>query len=105
MITVEIDKTSYDVKISGHAGYEEKEGKDIVCAAVSILTYTLEDTLDKHAKYMLDYRYEDNGEVRVKCVPHEGYAGDIDLILEYFTNGIRLLHDHYPNNVLLVLKG
>lgn len=105
MITVEVDKINYVVTISGHAGYSEEKGKDIVCAAVSILTYTLEDTLDKHAKYMLDYRCEDKGMVKVRCVPQEGYARDIDTVLEYFTNGIRLLHENYPNNVLLILKG
>lgn len=38
MITVTISTT--DITIEGHAGYAES-GKDIVCAAVSILTWNL----------------------------------------------------------------
>lgn len=38
MIVVTIGRTGVD--ISGHAGYD-KQGRDIVCAAVSILTYNL----------------------------------------------------------------
>ena len=43
MILVTIGRTGVD--ISGHAGYD-KQGRDIVCAAVSILTYNLIRSLE-----------------------------------------------------------
>ena len=42
MITIEIN--DYELKITGHAEFEEK-GKDIVCAGISTLFYTLYEVL------------------------------------------------------------
>ena len=42
MITIEIN--DYELKIHGHAEFAEK-GKDIVCAGISTLFYTLYEVL------------------------------------------------------------
>jgi len=49
MITIKLykkDDKYYGFESVGHAGFEEK-GKDIVCAAVSALTYTLVNSIIK----------------------------------------------------------
>lgn len=105
MTTVEIDHTEYKVAVWGHAGYSETGG-DIVCAAMSILYFTLADTLKRNRDKFLDLNIEQgDGSVTIRCVPQEGYASLVDTILEMFTNGARLMHENYPNNVLLILKG
>ena len=48
---------------------------------------------------------EGDGAYRIKWCPQEGYADIIDTIYESFLMGIRLLHEHYPNNVILINKG
>lgn len=44
MITVQRKKGQ--ITVSGHAGYAEK-GHDIVCAAVSILIYNLQNSIER----------------------------------------------------------
>lgn len=45
MRLIEVSISYDEIKISGHAGYAEI-GKDIVCAGVSVLVYTLEKALE-----------------------------------------------------------
>ena len=40
MINITFKPNTYELEITGHAGHDVK-GKDIVCAAVSTLFYTL----------------------------------------------------------------
>ena len=106
MITVRTDRCEYSVEIEGHAGYCAEKGKDIVCAAVSILYYTFCGMLTEHESQLLSLEMgEGDGAYRIKWCPQEGYAGIIDTIYESFLMGIRLLHEHYPNNVILINKG
>ena len=44
MITVTKEKNCVTVK--GHAGYDEY-GRDIVCSAVSVLTYNLQESINR----------------------------------------------------------
>ena len=50
MIKVIYDKHNRTISVDGHAGFAE-EGKDIVCAAVSALTYALEVAISLHPTY------------------------------------------------------
>lgn len=106
MITVIADRIEYSISIEGHAGYCSEKGKDIVCAAVSILYYTFCMMLTESEDKLLSLEMsEGDGIARIKWCPQEGYANIIDTIYNMFITGIRLLHENYPNNVILLAKG
>lgn len=99
MISVRYYKNENRITVDGHALYGES-GKDIVCAAVSILTYTLNENL--------------KGITTVKAVFDSGHAticcendmsrfvkakSDIDTIFNVICKGYALLSESYPKHV------
>jgi len=106
MINVTIDRIEYKVTMKGHADYAEL-GKDIVCSAMSILFFSLAHTLEDNTDKLLGgvALSENNGEITISACPQEGYASIIGAVYEMFTTGTRLLHENYPNNVHLTVRG
>ena len=82
--------------LEGHCGYEEA-GKDIVCAAVSTLTFTLINELERlRSGEMLKVEHrEENGKVHIH-VWLKGYkvAECLDTVL----TGYRMIQEHYPEH-------
>lgn len=106
MITVISDLRTYNVTIDGHACYAEEKGKDIVCAAVSILCYTLIEELTANQDKLMTMEVSDDQQcMKIMACPQEAYVPVIDALFEFFVKGTLLLHDHYPNNVLSIVKG
>ena len=54
------------LKVSGHANFDE-EGKDIVCAAVSVLTLNLANSIE-HFNLTLQDRSEKSGLLLDSCI-------------------------------------
>jgi len=81
--------------ISGHAGYAET-GKDIVCAAASILIQTLAKQLDKITP---DYhvQHEKQGQI----IFLSGNGKNACLASDTIMTGLRMLSDQYPHNVTI----
>jgi uncharacterized protein YsxB (DUF464 family) len=107
MITITYRPDKYEVKIKGHAGYDEK-GKDIVCAGVSVLFYTLCNALLKapdnwFAKRpdMADSLASDTGVSHIKCTPAKGYEDYVTMAYETVLTGMELMSVSYPDNVCL----
>lgn len=102
-IRVERDAERFtkEIEIKGHAGYGEK-GKDIVCAAVSILAQSLLSTLLELAEYewvfVLDYKMDD-GYIRVSYEEPVGNVIDISVMEMMFDKGIDLLIESYPDHI------
>lgn len=88
--TLKKDGPSTTLCVEGHAEYE-KQGKDIVCAAVSSLIIALTHRLsdEKSTKSELQ-----NGYFKISSSYHEA----INYILFVF-EGIELIAELYPNNV------
>lgn len=82
MISVSYAPAIPSLRLSGHAGFAEK-GKDIVCAAASILAYTL---ICGGARY----RELPEGGMHIT-----GEAAALALI----AGGYRLLSENYPQNL------
>ena len=93
-VTIKENVSGYisGITVKGHAGYAQK-GADIVCAAVSILTFSTLETLKKH--YYVDIS-EDDGLIDC-CVLNPGSASN--LIVESFVNGIKALTEQYEEYV------
>jgi hypothetical protein len=81
-------------KIIGHADYGE-HGKDIVCAAVSMLAYTTVNSLDRY-NYEVDF--SDDGETMELLVKNP--SNDSEVILNTFSTGIRTLTQSYSDFVV-----
>ncbi len=86
--------------IMGHAGFDEY-GKDIVCAAVSILAQSTLTGLAEVAG--IDVRYSiDESKGSLYCdLPslNEDDREKADLLLNTMYNGLKSIRDSYPGNL------
>lgn len=97
MININFNPIEYELSISGHANQNEK-GKDIVCAAVSILYFTLVESLSEFGDVYegkIEYEFED-GNGRVKVTPKAEYEQNISIVFYTILNGLALLANEYP---------
>ncbi len=95
-------------KIDGHAEYAE-HGEDIVCAAVSILSQTCINSLDKILKVDFDFsENQDKGFVELLITDFErkekGIQEKISLIIESMELGIKGVESLYPDYVKTTSK-
>lgn len=109
MITIKMyrkDK-SYELDIQGHANYDAS-GKDIVCSAVSILYYTLANSIinindEKKVKSCKIKGGEGNASIELEA--SDKGIQEISTILKTVVTGFMLLQDNYKDNVKLVIAG
>lgn len=106
MITVTFtdnEKSEYILEVKGHADFGE-EGKDIVCAAISILFYTAADILEDNKKMLETFNYEmESGEGILFVTPKEKYQGNVQMILLTVLTGFNVMATNYPHNVKLIV--
>ena len=94
MIQVEISTDR--VKIVGHAGCGTV-GNDLVCAAVSMLWYTLIGKLEKDN---VTFRYvEDEGYCEMWMKQKDNK--DVGIVLDTIMCGLDLLQQNYPKNIFV----
>ena len=106
MINITFKPQSLELEVKGHAGADEK-GKDIVCSAVSMLFYTLADSLVKSEEMLKKHpiiKMED-GNGYIKCRPKKEYQGNITLIYWTILNGLELLADEYKKFISFTVQG
>jgi uncharacterized protein YsxB (DUF464 family) len=107
MIKVVIKKkgASYKgVSISGHA-YANEPGKDIVCAAVSVLGQTLANAVEEIAEIdeaKLNMTI-DNGLLTLS-IPSTERQAVVDILFRNFEIGIEGIVGGYPTYVKLIIK-
>lgn len=101
MIEVKFKPNEYELSVSGHANFDEN-GKDIVCAAVSILFYTLAASLDD--SICKAEKIIDKGSSSVRCTPKEGCGANVGLVFWTILNGIELLAESYADHVRLTIS-
>lgn len=92
MIRVVIDEAACSLTVCGHAEYAEA-GQDIVCAAASILVYTLAERLK--AMDSLDHAEFRDGFASVGATARS----NAEAALETIACGFALLAKNYPNNI------
>ena len=103
MITVSIYKTKDEIKgfmVEGHSDYAKK-GYDIVCASVSILSYTALNSLNLAggiAPENIEYRVDDEGFMSLRTLENN-YKTDI--VYKSFEVGIKLLLEDYSDYITL----
>ena len=93
---IEISITDRTVKISGHANYAPP-GKDIVCAAVSVLSQTLIESLERLTDDTITYNIKPGTvDINYRNLSERG-----KLLLDSFFVGVRMIAAEYPDNVKL----
>lgn len=102
MITIETNMKNYEVKISGHAEFAEN-GKDIVCAGISALFYTLYEVLFENKEQMLEPNsltaIMNGGNGTISCKPKKEYVGNVQLMYMTILTGLKMMADNYPDYV------
>lgn len=100
MIKVRLTKKEniLELEIKGHAGFE-KVGMDIVCAAVSILSYSFHETCLNDNRVELLYRYEKSGYTNI-CVEDDKQI--LGSAVNMLHAGFLALSENYPQCVELV---
>ncbi len=99
-ISVDSDKIIKELKIKGHSNYDIY-GKDIVCAAVSILAYTSYLSLKKIPDIKLEYN-DDNQIINLSLKNFiKETEGEIRGITIFLVSGFKLLSQKYNENVSL----
>ena len=111
MIRAEYDRKGLCLTVQGHGGGEY--GEDIVCAAASILTYTLASMIRDFLSDLerLGRRWVRKMEVSLRegdavisCREVHGSRAVLELIFESVCEGFRLLQEQYPDRVKFICK-
>ena len=96
-------KAEYTLEVKGHANYGE-EGKDIVCAAVSVLYQTAAAVLEENKTMLKSLNYDQvKGDSTLTVTPKDEYQGNVQAILITILTGFNLMATNYPHNVKLVI--
>ena len=101
MITVIYHRDINRVTVEGHAQSGEV-GHDLVCASVSILTYTLASFAKNTTKAKQSKKLEiklKEGDAVIGCKAKRPYKMAITLVFDAICGGFELLARNFPQNV------
>lgn len=91
---IEVSRHDGGLSVKGHAGYAEP-GKDIVCAAVSILVQNLIQSIEELTPDKIKYSIQPG---RV-CIEYRNLSEKAKALVDSFFIGIRMVIEDYPENV------
>ena len=101
MITIVYHRTYNRVTVSGHAGSGEK-GRDLICAGVSALVYTLASNVDSLVTQgnarepVIELR---EGWAEISCKPKTNMKAVATLLFDSVCSGFELMAARYPEYV------
>lgn len=95
-----ITATDTGITVTGHAGHGPP-GQDIVCAAVSALTYTLAAALERLTEDQVSSALQ-NGDAEVRV---ERPSPEARLLLAAYRLGVAAIAEAYPDHVKIVTGG
>ena len=108
MIEVKYDRRHLTVTVTGHAKSDEP-GKDLVCAAATILTYTLagnaESLAEDHSKFHHPKITLEEGNASIRVRPIGSMRAVAAVILDAICAGYDILQKQYPQYVLYEVQG
>lgn len=104
MINITFKPETLELKLDGHANYEES-GKDIVCSAVSTLFYTLGNALFQSEEMLTEPPTFNEEKGFLCCTPKEEYKGNITRTYWTILVGLEMVAENYPQNVTFKVGG
>lgn len=106
MTEIVFDNKNLKVTIKGHAMSDEK-GKDLVCAAVSALTYTLAENIEAYSEHFEGIKAHirlDEGDAEISMTEHpKVFDGLLSIVFTTVCTGFERLARTYPENVKYTL--
>jgi len=102
LLVCQPDGSFKQVSASGHAGFAKK-GKDIVCAAITMLLRTSMEVLEKTESVNLktDMAFRGNLAFSVEAGAGPEIKARLKCTADFIRTGIRSLEEEYPNYVQL----
>ena len=88
----------FEYTATGHSG-QATRGKDLVCAAVSILSYTLVESIDKSLLEEDPYIVLSPGTAVISLKAAKGKEGELRGVFSVIRNGFSLLDENFPKNI------
>lgn len=106
MIEIKFIPKELRLSVTGHAGYAKK-GEDIVCAAVSVLFYTLAQAIVNSTDLLEEPPVinMDDGNGTVSCRPKQAFLGTIQRTYWTVLTGIELLTGEYKEYINFSVEG
>ncbi len=97
MIHVMVRRDVTDVvEVTGHAEFAEP-GSDIVCAAVSMIMYTIADKLDQMEKFMtIEIDEEEGGYMQIEVIKRDDQT---DLLFDTLIHGLKMIEEQYAQYI------
>ena len=96
---IHVKREDFTIEVKGHAGQAEA-GKDIVCAAASILIYSLAEELQSHVDRMHELDIDlQSGDATVSAFPKDDFEGICADIFNTVWCGFRHLSYQYPDYI------
>ena len=91
-------KGSYELHAKGHALYS-KSGQDIVCAAVSVLIFTLLESIDENDLSFPPVVILEKGKAFIRIKPKDENKEKICGVFEVICKGFEILQNNFSKNV------
>ena len=107
-VTYERKKKKLKLTVKGHARSDEP-GKDLVCAAASILVYTLAEDVsnlcDDKRRFRRPVIRISEGDSTISCCPVYGMSSVTMLVFDSICHGFGILESKYPEYIKFNLVG
>lgn len=104
MIEVLYHRERHRLTVKGHAGSGEK-GHDLVCAAASILAYTLGQAVIQSSVALDKVIKLEEGDAEISCTPQVRFKNTLTLVFDTICTGFDILAQQYPENIKYSVLG
>lgn len=104
MTRIYYDDGGFSLTMKGHAG-AAPAGQDIVCAAASMLMFTLQAAVEDHMQALMPTVLHTDGEIRISCRPAPRQKKLCRTIYRTIFTGCELLAQNYPDHVMTIREG
>ncbi len=95
MTKVTYDEDNFCLTMEGHAG-AAPAGEDLVCAALSMLMFTLQAAVQDHIEILMPSVYQADGAMSVRCSPAPRQKKTCRTLYRTIFAGWELLGKQYP---------
>ena len=105
MTRVSYEPEAFRLRVEGHAG-SAPAGRDLVCAAVSVLCWTLIAEAEAEERYHTEtVTDEKRAYIDVRCCPEGATAYACSYLFDIIMSGFTLLAENYPEYITIRTGG
>ena len=97
------DNRYFHIDVSGHSGYAEA-GEDIVCAGISVLVTTFENSLDQLTDDKYSVSATEDGDAVIDIIIEGIPSDESQLLFKSLIIGLELIKEEYDDYISLDYK-